>query len=353
MSRYKQPYSLYKRGDYWYYRTYDIAGLRTSGKTTGQTSKSAAKAYCDKLYLEGRLSASNMTFGEYASKFFDDDSFYVKDRIKPLAENTLIAYRNLLSNILLPVFENVKLADMNYTRLKSYRVELLKSRPPAYVTKIMSTLKIIVTCAFRDRIIPINPFDYIEPLKYEENVRDAFRLDEIIELYDLIPLEFKNIILLMALTGMRISEAVGITEADYKKTDKCEFIDLTKQYNKGKYKGLKMDSKRQIPIIPEIKELNTLDPTRISVLYKKYNELKTHFNNYEERQLSFHSLRHFFETNAKAFGVPEVKVKYLSGHKLDKIERIYTNFKADDVIEIIQWQTKVYEQIKNPPCQRQ
>jgi len=45
---YKQPYNLYPRKTkggkiIWYYRTYDDGGNRTSGKSTGQTSKTAAR----------------------------------------------------------------------------------------------------------------------------------------------------------------------------------------------------------------------------------------------------------------------------------------------------------------------
>jgi hypothetical protein len=53
-------YTLYKRvlpsGDVvFYYQSYDQDGRRLPGRSTGQSTKSAAKAYCDMLLKEGLL----------------------------------------------------------------------------------------------------------------------------------------------------------------------------------------------------------------------------------------------------------------------------------------------------------
>lgn len=48
----------------------------------------------------------------------------------------------------------------------------------------------------------------------------------------------------------------------------------------------------------------------------------------------------FFITNSKASGVPPIKVEYLAGHSLKGMEQIYTNFRAADCTEILEWQKK-------------
>ena len=57
--RYREPYTLIPRKvsnkTIWYYRTYDKEGKRTTARSTGQTAKTAARAYCATLHKEGNL----------------------------------------------------------------------------------------------------------------------------------------------------------------------------------------------------------------------------------------------------------------------------------------------------------
>jgi hypothetical protein len=51
-----------------YYRTYDPQGVRTTAHSTGQTTRSAARAYCRNLLKQGCLIPSpEPTFSEYAA----------------------------------------------------------------------------------------------------------------------------------------------------------------------------------------------------------------------------------------------------------------------------------------------
>lgn len=124
MSKYRQPYTLFKRGKYWYYRTYDREGVRTTAHTTGQTSKALAHQYCEKLYISGTLLTSATNFREYSEHIFDDNSPYILDRDKPLAYNTINGYRMHLK-YLLEYFGNMQFSDITYNVLKAYRVTLI------------------------------------------------------------------------------------------------------------------------------------------------------------------------------------------------------------------------------------
>lgn len=347
MSRYREPYTLYKRGDYWYYRTYTPDGIRTAGKTTGQKNKTAARDYCNKLYLSGSLWTSEKTFGEYAKHFYDDNSPYVRDRITPLTENTLRGYRIKMNQYIMPYFSKYKIADINYTVLKRFRIQMLEKYAPSNVVSTMSTLKHIIDNAYRDRLIPVNPYDYLETFNVQKKERDAFTYEEIIYIYKNIPEEFKNIILLMACTGLRISEAIGITSEDFCSADDFEYIHLWRQFNNHKYKDLKNKELRDIPIIPEIKQLIGFDPTRLSALYRYFEPLKKQLTNFEERKLCFHSLRHYFITASKSAGINPLKVETIAGHSLRGITKIYTNFKVTDLKDILSWQKDFYNKFIN------
>lgn len=349
MSRYKQPYTLYKRGKYWYYRTYTPDGIRTTAKTTGQTSKPLAKKYCDGLFLSGMLWTSDRTFGEYAAHFYDDNSLYFKDRVIPLAENTIKNYQKNMRLLIMPFFQKIKLCDINYTKLKQFRSSLIEREYSALsIQQTMSVLKHIIDTAYRDRLIPVNPYDLIEPIKLQQSFRDAFTLEEVRHLYSRISPEFKKTILLLALTGCRISECLGVTPESVKKGNfNGFFITIDKQLNQGKIKPVKGRVGRSVPIIPELIDCIGFEPTRLSAFYRAFLEIKPDFERAEERLLCFHSLRHFFITNAKSFGIQERKVEYLAGHSpKDKIVKVYTNYRIEDVTEILKWQEETIKKIR-------
>lgn len=347
MSRYKQPYSLYKRGKYWYYRTYTPDGVRTTAKTTGCTSKNAAKEYCDKLNLSGFLFKSSVTFQQYAEHFYDDDGLYFRDRAEELSFNTRNNYRKMMKNIVMPYFKNKQLSDIDYVCLKSFRSSLLNEYAPKTIQQAMSTLKHIIDAAYKSRKIIDNPFNFLETLKMQENERDAYTLPEVKMIYENISEEFKNAVLFLALTGLRISEFMGMCKNEIIQADGFEYIDLRVQYTNKRYTQLKGKKERPVPIIPELKELYSIDQTRLSAFYREITILKNECKkDTPERNLAgFHSLRHFFITNAKSENVNESKVEFIAGHTLKDIRKVYTNFKAEDLTDILTWQKLTFEKI--------
>ena len=44
--RYRKPFTLIKRGEVWFYRSYGEYGRRTTKRSTGQTNKTVAERYC-------------------------------------------------------------------------------------------------------------------------------------------------------------------------------------------------------------------------------------------------------------------------------------------------------------------
>ena len=63
MPRYKEPFTVYTRTnaagkEVFYYRTYDENDNRTSGRSTGLTSKPAARRYCMKRDMDDGLSGN-------------------------------------------------------------------------------------------------------------------------------------------------------------------------------------------------------------------------------------------------------------------------------------------------------
>ncbi|MDR1248683.1 MAG: integrase, partial [Treponema sp.] len=88
--RIRESFSLYRRKTpsgllVFYYQTYDEAGKRTCGHSTGHTTKTGAREYCNKLLREGKLvpkkEAGVPTLREWAADFWDlEKSEYLKSR---------------------------------------------------------------------------------------------------------------------------------------------------------------------------------------------------------------------------------------------------------------------------------
>lgn len=348
MGRYKLPYSIYKRGKYWYYRTYTVDGLRTTAKSTGCRTKGEAVQFCESLLINGSLSDSNISFAAYSLHFFDDDSFYVKDRITPLSENTIKGHRAKFRYSIYPFFKDYKLKDINYIELKKYRGSLIdKGMKKGSIKEYLTTLKIILDSAYKEDLISRNPFDKLESLgEGEEEQKKAFTLDQVKQLYNSIEPKYKNLVLILALTGMRINEALGVTDADVFTTEKnTDYIKLNKQLNnKKEYVRIKTKRNRDVPIIPELK----------GKFYHKENSYKSAYKYFrciilelygEDANLSIHSLRHFYFTSSKAKNINPDKIKIIGGHVLDGSEHTYTNFTPDDLIDILPWQKEVYDYV--------
>lgn len=341
MSRYREPYTLFKRGKFWYYRTYDERGVRTTAKTTGKTNKTLAKEYCENLYLSGGLNCSSELFGTYALHFFDDDSSYLKDRIKPLAYNTILSYRKAMRKYIFPEFKDVKIKDISYARIKRFRAELLTTLNPSSVRLTLVPLELILTDAFRNGAINKNPFDYLEPLERQKSSRGCFTREQIKELLSYIPERYKKLVIGFACTGMRISEGFYVTQSDIRSAEGFSYIHLTRQKQNGEFCELKNKKTRDIPIIDELKDCFIGD---IKSFYQFQKNVKYHASKIKsEKSLSCHSLRHFFVTDAKSKGVNNLKVEAIAGHSIQGIEGIYTNFTVNDLTEILKWQKELYE----------
>lgn len=343
--RWKQAYTLYKRGRYWYYRVYDDEGIRSHGISTGQTSRDKARLFCDELLKADKLGIlKRIDFQEYATKFLADDSVFYKDRLRPVTDRTKKAYSQYLKNYLLPYTEGLALQDIRYSTLKEHRTKLLETVSPSTVIKAMSLYNMILEQAFREGKIKENPFRRLEKMGNTLAKRDAFTLSEVIYIYQNMDEIFKSMVLLMALTGMRISEAHGVRREDVKKSGEVLYIDLKEQFIHNKRDKLKTKDERQIPIIPEIVELIP-DYFSPPAFYRRFVALERECPEAEKRLLSIHSLRHFFISNAKANDINNLKVEKIAGHKLKGMEGVYTSFTVEDLSPILSWQKNTLDKI--------
>lgn len=345
MPKYRQNYTLFKRGKYYYYRTYTPDGVRTGAHSTGCKSLSAARVYCDELLKTGELLCFNgKTFAEYAKGFFSENSVYVKDNM--LAKASVLVYNSAVEKVFIPLIGNKKLTDITFSFLKSLRQKMLdKGDSPSTVKVRMKVLGIVIKSAYMDGLIQKNPFDALKSLKAETTSRDAFTLEEIKSLYFSVPDEAKNIILLFALTGMRLAELAAVSKEELQEKDGINFIHLERQYRQ-EFLPLKNKKARDIPLSKNLIQLvGSYHYNLLQLLTRSVTPEIKKIEGWKERKLCIHSFRHFFISSAKSYGINHLKVEAIAGHSLKGIQEVYTTFHVGDLAEIIKWQEWAYCQI--------
>lgn len=350
MGRYKNDFTLYKRGKYWYYQTYDFEGVRTTPKSTGKTTKYEAAEWCKEKLKNNALLTPRLTVEEYAQRFFAEDGIYFKDRATPVSESTKIQVLGFLRREILPYFAKMNVCEIRQTHVKEFRIYLkTKGLANSSIRNALKPLAFMMRQLFNDGIIQRNPCIDL-PVLEKPSKRDSFTYNEIKELYKRSPDDIKPYILIMALTGVRQGEAFAITKADlfFDSESGFNYFHLYQQEDRfGKLIPLKTRDERNCPIIPELKDFFARASFCRSRLYEQTQPIIRSFENWNERKLALHSIRHFFITDCKVSGINPQLVEVYSGHSLRGIENVYTHYKIKDFGDILKWQEKVYNDLLN------
>ena len=82
-------------------------------------------------------------------------------------------------------------------------------------------------------------------------------------------------------------------------------------------------------------------------LYRALKEIGIDESQRKERNITFHSWRHFANTTYRALGVPDVKVQSMTGHSSQAMTEHYSHFRTSDFAEVRQAQMKLVKDWHN------
>jgi integrase len=160
---------------------------------------------------------------------------------------------------------------------------------------------------------------------------------------------------LASLTGMRVGEILGL-RGEYVYDN---HIYVCGQWGKYGYGPTKTKETRNIPMaremITELRRLIKLNgsgyvfslnggarPVSGHHLYNQFHRALTRIGiprvEIARRGLSFHSWRHFLNTELQVMDVPLVKVQSVTGHKSDRMSEWYSHFDAKEFSEVAEAQ---------------
>jgi len=372
--RVREPFTVYPRflesgKVVWYYQTYDEGGQRTAPRSTGQTTKSAGRAYCFELLKLGKLNQKKVClFSEFTEHFWDyEQCDYVKARLARglrISKYYVYIQRKLLEKYILPTFGGMHLDKITTPFLEKWIFELkAQGLSNSSVNHILNNITIILEEATRKELISSNPAAKVKALAKNYVARGILELKEVRALFrspqssSYWPDRYLIIAnMLAASTGMRLGEVQALTVD-------CVFDDhIIVAHSWGRTYGLKDTKTGKSRVIPiptivslHLKSLKEEHPSgfifsydggetpiheRIieEALYGALEKIGISEAVRKERRISFHSWRHFCNTYFRAQGINDSKVQQITGHATQEMTERYTHFAISDFSDIIEKQ---------------
>ena len=338
--------------------------------STGKSKKHEARTYLNQLIAEGNLipdKKKNMTFTEFSKDFWLWDKCQYVERKREregITQDYASNQRNNLEKHILPFFGPRKLIHISgddiFTWLSTFKGKNLSNKT---ANNNLNTLKVMLTEAVKKGHIKGNPAKDVTPLRKNTKERGILSPPEVKKIFspDTIGEVWENDLfnylgnLLSAVSGLRQGEILALKT----KNVFPEYIHVEHSFSKvDSLKSTKTGDKRDIPISPHVYSLleNIMKPDpesyifsfngvrpiegRIltSGLYTALKNIEISEEDIKERNIKFHSWRHFFNTTLRKNGLADSKIQRITGHKTQEMTENYTHWQVEDLREVVRIQ---------------
>ncbi|MFA7567503.1 MAG: tyrosine-type recombinase/integrase [Alkalispirochaeta sp.] len=402
MARPARPYALYRRyrtkTKYSYYaRLRDPeTGKLTKTVATGKTSKREADEWV-KRYLAGQTvdvdtSGAPVTVRELAAGFWDPSGHYAESRRVrgyPVSRGHLDISEGYTRNHIIPAWGPVPVADITTGAIDRWIIDLHQrgTVAPATVNKILQCFRSLLDGAVSAGHIADNPARAVKPVRVVHRERGVLTDDEVRELLQWpgpwTDYRHYAINTLAFATGARIGEIRALHVKDVHP----DRVDILYSWEQGYgIKAPKYGSVRSVPIskhVYSVLEKVVTDYYPTSLLFygakshdrpvskswiekglhralvrmmtpeipddtpdeKRAEIVQTVESNIKERNIGVHSWRHKLNTVLRAAGVPDSKIRLLTGHRGQSMTDHYTRYAAADFTDVRNIQTALLEAV--------
>lgn len=245
---------------------------------------------------------------------------YKKGKVSEQYYKSIIRYINVTCEKL----GNIRLNDLKPLELQKYINSIGKDNTRV---KIATVLSDSLKKAYAVQLIKHNPFLAVEVDKGETESYKALTPKEQQELLKLIDnKKYRDLFIFCCCTGLRISEALAITEKDIDYEQKL--ITVNKQKKRNGEITPKLKSKkahRVVPFIPHLFKL--IDINSLNDI--TYSSAKSYFDRLKKKHpidFVIHSFRHTFISNCYYAGIRDKQIQIWAGHsKVDTTVNTYTH----------------------------
>lgn len=368
--RYREPFKVFKKklssgNCIYYYTTYDKYNKRKQF-STGKRSKHLALKYCYELFKTDELIQTNdIIFSIFTENMFIyEKCSYIQNRLtKGLQYSKTVALQNRsrLVNKIMPFFGNMKMNDIKSIHIEDWIMELKKlNLSNSTINLYLSTLKVILSEAIRLDILTETPFTHISNLKSDSKEKSVLSDEEIANLLNpenKTQIWKNDTYFLMSLIASQTGMRVGEIQALLKQNIHESYIDVKHTWDKNfGLKGTKNGIDRTVPISKDLYTLlinhnknrksNYLFSTKNGIpinlrtihiaFYTALENIGISEESRKQRNVTFHSWRHYYNTLLLKKGVPLPIIQAIIGHSSKgKMTEHYTKLTKNDIINAL------------------
>ena len=326
----------------YYYWSYLSTGKRIYRSTGADTYEKAVR-FCRNLLKIGKLASEKAyTFSQYTEKFFVyEDCPYIRTRLlhgKTYTKGWAQAQRNLLLSRIIPEFGNSDIREIFENRIDTW---LLKLKQEGTGTKtlnhLITVLRIIFGYAVKSHDIDENPIANIELFSVKATEKGILSREDLFRLFsddaDRIWRSKMHLALNLTatMTGMRLGEILAL------KYEMVQPYFITVAYSwsdTDQLKCPKTGKTRKIPISENLyRLLHSLNKGRepsdfifshgskpidhksvYKHFYRALESIGINRLRRKEKNITFHSYRHLFNTMLLESGLMPETIRLLTGH---------------------------------------
>jgi len=371
-----KQYVLYSRerknGPVYYVKFKNPDGSWGTGKSTGLHNKKKAEAWAIQQLLNGDIpaAAANMTLKAFSKGFFQISGEWATDKKitgKRVTERQCSEKTSILENRIIPPLGEMDLSKIDKTTIKTFRNELFtQGLAGSTINKTLSCLKAILEAAEEKNIIRSVP--KIERASARPRTsRGILSLEEVKKLFTEEWWDYRAMVmnLTAAVTGLRQGELLALQIKDFND----RYINVQRSWDQARRvmnETTKTGRGRTI-IIPgdlteELIELINMNPwggpeaflfysTSLNdkpmdgklvnkALYMALEKIGIKEAQRKERNITFHSWRHWFNSLLINEKIPLQKIQSLTGHLTPEMTQHY--YHLDDLLDIQAVQEKIF-----------
>ena len=382
MARPKRKFTLYKRETtkskiiYYAKIREDEGEYRIS---TGQSSKASAELWVlDYLANQKREAEEqankrlNVLFRDYANGFWDYEGEYARSRrarLRSISFGYLDIRRGITNNHLIPQWGEFRLIDLTTGQIDKWVLDQVSDNTvaPGSINQRLQTLKVMLDFACTEGLLKENPAQYVKPVADRYRRKGVLSKSEVRELLNpYIWKQYKHyaINLLTLSTGMRISEVRGLhvwqvhpdhvqvhtawEEQHGLKEPKCgsvRDIPITSFVYSVIARTIEMTGATDLVFYGATKTTPLSKSAIENNLYSAMQQIGISEVDRRKRNLTFHSHRHTLNTMMRSAGIPDSKIRMLTGHREASMTERYTKFLLTDLTDIETVQMDLAQQV--------
>ena len=366
------PYTLVQRSrkggkPIYYVRFRGPDGERLPWRSSGQTSKSAARVWADEFVKHGLVPGNNrITLAEFTPRVWEWDSEYIRGkraRGSQIGRSHVAIQRSNMDRLVNPVLGRVPLRRMTRAKIEAWQLGMIEAKDalsPKTINNALSALKVVLRYAVDCGIISVSPAEAVGKLTeraLERGVLTPAEVRRVLNPRNWSRSDLWLMTVLATTTGLRMGELRALRVERVHR----DYIDVRESWGRYGAKEPKWNSVRKVPIGVKTHELVEEYIDRLSDhspsallfpsntdrdrpvtqkpidrhLYAAMRAIGIDEHSRKQRRLSFHGLRHFYVTALQRAGLSEGQVRALSGHSSVRMVELYTHVDTADFLPAV------------------